>query len=83
MERLFPCKLLIHRGIREFVLRGSLVYAIGHASMPYAAPNSPIRFGVFEVDIQARELRKHGLKVKLQQQPFEVLVLLLESPAKW
>jgi DNA-binding winged helix-turn-helix (wHTH) protein len=59
-----------------------LVYPVGYVANPYAAPNSPIRFGVFEVDVQARELRKHGLKVKLQQQPFEVLVLLLESPGQ-
>src|SRR5580693_7197087 len=43
---------------------------------------SPIRFGVFEVDLQASELRKQGIKVKLQQQPFEVLVMLLERPGE-
>jgi len=37
-----------------------------------------IRFGVFDVDLQARELRKQGLKVKLQEQPFQILVMLLE-----
>ena len=36
------------------------------------------RFGVFEVDLRARELRKQGLKIKLQEQPFQVLVLLLQ-----
>jgi Tol biopolymer transport system component len=52
--------------------------------MPEAetSPNLPIRFGNFEVDIEARELRKHGLKLKLQQQPFEVLMLLLERPGQ-
>src|SRR6478752_4866000 len=35
-------------------------------------------FGVFEVDLRAGELRKRGLKVRLQQQPFEVLAMLLE-----
>src|SRR3954463_9003075 len=35
-------------------------------------------FGVFEVDLRAGELRKRGLKVRLQQQPFQVLVMLLE-----
>jgi eukaryotic-like serine/threonine-protein kinase len=34
-------------------------------------------FGVFEVDLRAGELRKHGLKIKLQEQPFKILVLLL------
>ena len=30
----------------------------------------PIRFGIFEVDLRAGELRRQGLKVKLQEQPF-------------
>jgi TolB-like protein/DNA-binding winged helix-turn-helix (wHTH) protein/Flp pilus assembly protein TadD len=37
-----------------------------------------LRFGVFEVDLRAGELRKHGLQVRLQEQPFQVLVMLLE-----
>lgn len=36
------------------------------------------RFGIFEVDLRARELHKRGLKVKLQEQPFQVLAALLE-----
>ena len=39
-----------------------------------------VRFGIFEVDLHAGELRRHGSKVKLQEQPFEVLPLLLEHP---
>jgi len=44
------------------------------------AVHSPrsIRFGTFEVDLQAGELRKSGLKLKLTGQPFDVLVILLE-----
>jgi TolB-like protein/DNA-binding winged helix-turn-helix (wHTH) protein len=42
--------------------------------------NGDVSFGVFELDLQARELRKKGRKVKLQQQPFEVLRILLERP---
>ena len=38
-----------------------------------------IHFGVFEVDLKAGELRKNGLKIKLQEQPFLVLSLLLEQ----
>ena len=37
-------------------------------------------FGVFEVDIRAGELRKHGLRIRLQEQPFQVLAILLEHP---
>jgi eukaryotic-like serine/threonine-protein kinase len=39
-------------------------------------------FGVFEADLRAGELRKHGLKVKLQEQPFKILVLLLRRPGE-
>jgi Tol biopolymer transport system component/DNA-binding winged helix-turn-helix (wHTH) protein len=39
-----------------------------------------IRFGVFELDLATRELQKSGLKVKLQDQPFQVLAVLLERP---
>jgi cholera toxin transcriptional activator len=41
--------------------------------------NSKIaRFGVFELDITAGELRKNGRKLRLQEQPFQILALLLE-----
>jgi Tol biopolymer transport system component/DNA-binding winged helix-turn-helix (wHTH) protein len=36
------------------------------------------RFGVFEVDARAGELRKNGIKLKLQEQPFQVLCMLVE-----
>lgn len=37
-----------------------------------------VRFGNFELDQRTCELRKHGLKIKLQQKPFQVLNILLE-----
>ena len=43
---------------------------------------TPVRFGVFEADLKTGELRKHGLKIKLQQQPFQILVTLLERPGE-
>ena len=36
------------------------------------------RFGVFELDVGPGELRKHGTRIKLQEQPLQILVLLLE-----
>jgi DNA-binding winged helix-turn-helix (wHTH) protein len=39
---------------------------------------SAFQFGVFELDLKAGELRKQGIKVKLQEQPFQVLATLLE-----
>src|SRR5256714_4664044 len=41
-----------------------------------------VRFGVFEVDLVAGELFKQGIKIRLQQQPFRVLALLLERPGE-
>ena len=40
------------------------------------------RFGVFEVDLRSGELRKSGVKVKLQEKPFEVLTMLLGAPGE-
>jgi Tol biopolymer transport system component/DNA-binding winged helix-turn-helix (wHTH) protein len=41
-----------------------------------------IRFGVFEVDLASRELRKNGVKLRLQDHPFRALALLLERPGE-
>jgi TolB-like protein/DNA-binding winged helix-turn-helix (wHTH) protein/Tfp pilus assembly protein PilF len=41
-----------------------------------------VRFGVFEVDLKACELRKQGLRLRLPEQPFQVLVVLLENPGE-
>jgi DNA-binding winged helix-turn-helix (wHTH) protein/tetratricopeptide (TPR) repeat protein len=39
-----------------------------------------LRFGVFEVDVRSGELRKQGVRIKLQEQPFRVLTVLLQRP---
>lgn len=41
-----------------------------------------VRFGVFEADLEGHELRKSGRKIKLQEQPFQVLALLLQRPGE-
>ena len=41
-----------------------------------------IRFAAFEADPQSGELRKHGIRIKLQDQPFKILVALLEKPGE-
>jgi TolB-like protein/DNA-binding winged helix-turn-helix (wHTH) protein/Flp pilus assembly protein TadD len=41
-----------------------------------------LRFGVFEVDLRSGELRKHGVRLRLQEQPFQVLAMLLERPGE-
>jgi len=41
-----------------------------------------LHFGVFELDLRSGELRKHGLRIRLQEQPFQVLAMLLEQPGE-
>jgi Tol biopolymer transport system component/DNA-binding winged helix-turn-helix (wHTH) protein len=51
--------------------------------MPLSSPTPRVlRFGVFDVDPREGELRKSGLRIKLQDQPFQVLVMLLERPGE-
>jgi eukaryotic-like serine/threonine-protein kinase len=45
-------------------------------------PGTRVRFGTFEADLRSGELRREGLKVKIQELPFQVLVLLLERPGE-
>ena len=40
------------------------------------------RFGVFELDARAGELRKQDRRIRLQEQPFQVLMVLLEHPGE-
>ena len=52
---------------------------VGLARMEGGHPShGAVRFGVFEVDLRAGELRKQGVKIKLQDQPFQILQILLE-----
>src|ERR1700731_4792933 len=44
----------------------------------YPKVRGRLRFGTFELDLQAGELRKHGLRIRLQEQPFQVLAMLLK-----
>jgi DNA-binding winged helix-turn-helix (wHTH) protein len=58
--------------------------AIGYTdmSMTDAQPARRYRFGAFEADASTGELRRQGLRVKLNAQPFEVLCMLLERPGE-
>jgi DNA-binding winged helix-turn-helix (wHTH) protein len=51
--------------------------------MSFPAPRSmsasrKLRFGPFEVDLENKELRKHGIRIKLQRKPFQILEFLLQ-----
>src|SRR5882672_12001700 len=41
-----------------------------------------LQFGTFEVDMKAGELRRNGNRVRLQEQPFQILAMLLERPGE-
>jgi len=43
-----------------------------------AIPANSVRFGVYEFDLRSGELRKHGIRIKLQEQPCQILAILLE-----
>src|SRR5215469_5443643 len=45
-------------------------------------PSGRLRFGVFEVNLRAGELTKRGVRVRLQEQPFRVLAMLLDKPGE-
>jgi TolB-like protein/DNA-binding winged helix-turn-helix (wHTH) protein/Tfp pilus assembly protein PilF len=52
-------------------------------AVPTSSPLPPtLRFGVFELDPQAGELRKKGMKIRFQGQPVEILVMLLQRPGE-
>ncbi len=45
-------------------------------------PAGRVRFGAFEVNLRSGELRKQGVRVKLHDQPFQILALLLQHPGE-
>lgn len=52
------------------------------ASLPTNNLPEVVRFGVYELDPRAGELRRGGVKIKIQEQPYQVLALLLERPGE-
>jgi serine/threonine protein kinase/tetratricopeptide (TPR) repeat protein len=48
----------------------------------WSQPPRLARFGAFELDVRARELRKHGLRIRLPEQSFQILAMLLEQPGE-
>jgi len=52
------------------------------SAMEPLRPNSVMRFGTFEVSLQSGEVRKGGLRIRVQQQPMKLLEILLEHPGE-
>jgi DNA-binding winged helix-turn-helix (wHTH) protein/Tol biopolymer transport system component len=52
------------------------------ATLRVVPPERRIRFGPFELDSRAGELRKHGIKIRIGPQTFEILLMLLRHPGE-
>ncbi len=77
MECGSPCKRHKTRGLPDCVVRSCIpVFSV----IEEHPAGRRLSFGVFDVDLGTGEIRKHGLRIRLQQQPFQVLALLLERP---
>ena len=50
------------------------------SSTPPGASGRVVQFGIFEADLSTGELRKNGAKIRLQEQPFQLLLALVERP---
>jgi DNA-binding winged helix-turn-helix (wHTH) protein len=51
-------------------------------AMELLGPNSVVRFGTYEVSLQWGEVRKAGLRIRVQKQPMKLLGVLLERPGE-
>jgi eukaryotic-like serine/threonine-protein kinase len=65
--------------ISECYTRGS---RSGGCGMPLSPSENTARFGPFELDLRTRQLTRNGAKIRLSQQPIQVLSLLLEIPGE-
>lgn len=68
------------------LLRGTVVDSVLSLSITPMGPVAPsprlIRFGVFELDLRSGELQKQGRKIRLEGQPVQILICLLENPGE-
>jgi TolB-like protein/Flp pilus assembly protein TadD len=62
----------------EMASNGNKVLAVNKTKYT----ESIVRFGTFEVDLESRELRKHGMLVRLEEKPFRILQLLIEQAGR-
>src|SRR5258707_15860781 len=51
-------------------------------SDPASSKPRVLRFGALELDVRAGELRRHGIRVRLGEQPFQILLMLLHNPGE-
>jgi TolB-like protein/DNA-binding winged helix-turn-helix (wHTH) protein len=51
-------------------------------TFPAGSTGPCVRFGVFELDVRGRQLRKRGLRIRVPDQPLQILLLLIEQPGQ-
>lgn len=74
---------LVHARAPANLGRRTEVYIWSEEFMPQPAPGAAIlRFDVYTLDLRAGELFKGDRKIKLQEQPFRILTMLLEHPGE-
>ena len=76
--------LLSMSGFTLLILNRAMLHwrSIRMSIPPSASAGQIVRFGTFEANLSLGELRKNGAKVRLQEQPFQVLAILLERPSE-
>src|SRR6478672_4056689 len=57
-------------------------FAVSHLMEHAVSASQILRFGLFELDVARTTLTRKGVRVKIQDQPFRVLVMLLENPGE-
>src|SRR5580698_6931236 len=62
--------------------RSARLLSEAKSAMEPPTPNSVVRFGTYEVSFQSGEVRKSGLRIRVQQQPMKLLEVLLEHPGE-
>jgi DNA-binding winged helix-turn-helix (wHTH) protein len=65
----------------EWLCAEGFCYGRGAQKQP-GCTTSSIRFGPYELDLRSAELRKNEVRIRLQEQPFQILVALLERPGE-
>lgn len=84
-SRFIACEAIDDERVRSRHFPGLEVLDFGTETkfdMELPRPNSVVRFGTYEVALRSGEVRKAGVRIRVQQQPLKLLELLLERPGE-
>lgn len=74
VRRMLRLQIIPKQGIRKFHPSPQMVRQVPEERV--------VRFGPFEMNLERRELRKHGMKIRLEDKPFDLLRLLISQPKR-